>query len=214
MTQTSLQYKLVCKGGSHGASDSLPLEQICDLSANYSDRQGLRVVPMALFLMAQSLPAPYAMPSSLFGIDTILLTVIIGVGGYLIVGRYYEHRFGKVEAIPYDGLSSWALIALLMMRFLFSIVIDLIGHPPVFISGLAIAASLIVTAWPSRRIRGHYMNAGLVLALVSLTPLIGETLKDVGRMYAFVFGVMLLLAGVRDHIEFMRLFPPMEQQHE
>ncbi|HEY3056659.1 MAG TPA: hypothetical protein VGK31_12080 [Thermoanaerobaculia bacterium] len=195
-------------------SDSLPLEQIRDLSANYSDRQGLRVVPMALFLMVQSLPAPYVMPSSVFGIDTILLTVIIGLGGYFMVGRYYEHRFGKVEPMPDDGLSAFVFIGLLVIFFPFGILVDLLLHPPVFMSGLVIAGLLMFTAWPARHVRGQYMGAGVMLALVSLERLWGESLTNVGRTYGFVFGALLLLAGVRDHMEFVRLFPPMEQKHE
>ena len=58
------------------------------------------------------------------------------------------------------------------------------------------------------------MSVVFVLTLVSLEPLYGETMTKVGRTYGFMFGVMLLLAGVRDHIEFVRIFPPMEQQHE
>jgi hypothetical protein len=195
-------------------SDSLPLEQIRDLSANYSDRQGLRVVPMALFLMAQSVPPPYDMPSSMFGIDTILLTVIIGLGGYFLVGRYYEQRFGKVEALPDDGSSALVLIGLLVIMFPLTLLVDMLLRPPVFVSGLAIAGLLIATAWPSRHVRGRYMEAAAVLALVSLMPLTGTTLIEVGRMFGFLFGFLLLMAGVRDHIEFARLFPPMEQQHD
>jgi len=84
----------------------------------------------------------------------------------------------------------------------------------VFASGLVIAGLLMFTAWPARRVRGQYMSVVFVLTLVSLEPLYGETMTKVGRTYGFMFGVMLLLAGVRDHIEFVRIFPPMEQQHE
>ena len=54
------------------------LDDIRDLAANYSDRQGLRIVPMGIALMAQAFP----IPSFVFGIDTMLLALAFGLGGY------------------------------------------------------------------------------------------------------------------------------------
>jgi hypothetical protein len=95
-----------------------------------------------------------------------------------------------------------------------ALAIDIGAHPPVFVSGLLIATWLIVTAWPSRRIRGEYLSIGLVLALFSFSPLVGIPMPDVARAYGFWFGAMLLLAAVRDHIAFMRFFPALEGQRE
>jgi hypothetical protein len=195
------------------ASATLPLDQIRDLAANYSDRQGLRIVPIALMLMAQTLPS-YRTPPALFGIDTILLTLIVGLGGYFLIGRYYTRRFGRVEEMPYEGVPIAGQILLVVLCFFVSVAIDLGMTPPVFVSGLLIAGWLIVTAWPSRHIRGQYLSMGILLAIISWAPLVGQKQPDVAASYAFVFGTMLLLAGVRDHMQFVRLFPRMETQHD
>jgi 4-amino-4-deoxy-L-arabinose transferase-like glycosyltransferase len=84
----------------------------------------------------------------------------------------------------------------------------------VFVSGLVIAGWLALTAWPSRRLRREYSSIGFVLALLCLLPLAGATQISVAHAYGFWFGVMLLIAGVRDHFAFVSVFPPLEHQHE
>jgi hypothetical protein len=189
----------------------MTIDDIHDLAANYSDRQGLRIVPMALAMMAQGFPQ---IPSVMFGIDTMLVALAVGLGGYNLIGRYYEHRFGKVEELPYDGIPLSLQLLLIGICIPIALAIDIGAHPPVFVSGLLIATWLIITAWPSRRIRGEYLSIGFVLALFSFSPLVGIAMPDVARSYGFWFGAMLLLAAVRDHIAFMRFFPALEGQRE
>src|SRR6266852_757764 len=77
-------------------ADAVSLHDIHDLTTNYSDRQGLRIVPMGLALMVQTIPQ---VPTSLFGIDIILIALAIGLGGYFAIGKYYRRRFGTVEEV-------------------------------------------------------------------------------------------------------------------
>src|SRR6266550_5065157 len=189
------------------------LNDIHDLAANYSDRQGLRIVPMALALMAQAFP----IPTRFFGIDTMILVLAFGVAGYFLIGRYYERRFGKVEELPDDGDGRERFlvqILLAVLCFPIALAIDVGAHPRIFISGLLIALWLIITAWPSRRIRGEYLSMGFVLVAFSFLPLAGAPMRSVGSGYGFWFGFMLLIAAVRDHFSFIRFFPALEHQGE
>ena len=195
------------------AENVQPLNDIHDFAANYSDRQGLRIIPMALALVAQAFP----IPTRFFGIDTMILALTFGVAGYLLIGRYYESRFGNVEALPDedDGRARFLLqILLALLCFPIALAIDLGAHPRIFISGLLIALWLMVTAWPSRHIRGDYLSIGLVLAFFSLLPATGLPMRSVGTGYGLAFGCMLLLAAVKDHVAFLRFFPALEHQNE
>jgi hypothetical protein len=184
------------------SQQAIPLSEIQDLAANYSDRQGLRVIPMALAVIAQAFP----LPARLLGVDSMLVCLAVGIGGYFLVGRYYRRRFGTVEELPYEGMSFLAQILLAMVLLPIAFVIDVLGHPPVFVSGLAIAAWLFATAWPARRIRGDYLSLGWVLALFALSPLVGMSMTETARAYGTWFGAMLLVAGIRDHLAFSRVF--------
>src|SRR5207253_3574692 len=190
------------------ARKEIALNDIHEFAANYSDRQGLRILPMALALMIQAFPR-------FFRIDTMLPAVAIGLAGYFLIGRYYEHRFGKVEALPDEGDEGvWFRVQMLLALICFPIglVIDVGAHPRIFISGLLIAVWLIITAWPSRRIRGEYLSMGFVLVAFSFLPLAGAAMRDVGTGYGFWFGFMLSIAALRDHISFVRFFPALEHQ--
>jgi len=191
-------------------TDTVPLHDIHDLTTNYSDRQGLRIVPMGLALILQTIPQ---VPTSLFGIDIMLIALAIGLGGYFLIGRYYRRRFGTVEEVEDDSAYLFVgYLVLVLFVFMVAMAVDLSAHPPVFVSGLLVAVWLTVTAWRSRAVRGEYLTIGVVLALLSLLPLIVMAPPAVGRAYAFWFGFMLILAGVRDHLSFVRFFPPVEQE--
>ncbi len=191
---------------------ALPLDQIQDITANYSDRQGLRIIPIGLAVMIQGFPR--LLPIEIFGIDSMLVALAAGFAGYWLVGLYYRHRFGRVEELTYEGQPLWKHLAFVFVAFLASMIVDLQFHPPVFVSGLVIAAWLAYTAWPSRRLRGEYSSIAMVLALLSLGQLVGEPQETVAKAYGFWFGALLLIAGIRDHVAFVRFFPPLEQQHE
>ena len=193
-------------------SDALLLERIHELAANYSDRQGLRIVPIGIALMLGAFPrAPWQQP--LLPFDPFWLALAAGIGGYYFVGLYYKHRFGRVEEMPPEGLPIALQIPIVVFCFVVAVFIDVALKPPVFVSGLVIAAWLTGVAWPSRHIRKQYLSMSTFLGFLSIgAPLIGQSQRDVASMYAFLFGVLLLLAGVRDHIKFVKVFPPMESE--
>lgn len=182
------------------------LEDIYDLAANYSDRQGLRIVPLAILVFLQSLPRPVLLENVAATARMFPLPLIVGLCGYVLIGRYYERRFGKVEELPHGGMPVALQIVLMVVGVMVTIGIDVMVHPPVFVSGLLVAAWLMITSWSSRRIRGFYAATGVVLALISLLPLAGKGLQQVGSVYGMTFGLSLLLAGLIDHWQFVRHF--------
>lgn len=185
------------------------LDQIHDLATNYADRQGLRIVPIALMIMIQS-ARPVA--PTILGFDAVLMTIVVGLAGYFLVGRYYAKRFGTVEAMPQEGLPVVGQILLLVVCFIIAVITDIVAQPPVFLSGLLIAIWLIATAWPSRYIRRQYLVIGIILGLLSvIEPLVGKEQAVVAADYGTIFGVLLLYAGISDHARFTRIFPAVER---
>lgn len=179
-------------------STEYELLQIRDLAANYSDRQGLRVVPMAVALLLQALPMDE------MGLVHLLL-LIAGVIGYPLVGRYYRRRFGHVEEQP-DPAPSAPLQATLFALLLFPVMtFDLMVTPPVFVSGVVVAVWLVVAAWPARAIRVQYGAVGIALVLVAFAPLLDVSQQSTARTYGLVFGAAMLLTGLLDHLRFTRL---------
>ncbi len=185
---------------------SAHLTQLRDLAANYSDRQGLRIVPMGLSILIQFLP----LPGEVFGVPTDLICLLAGIAGYPLVGLYYRRRFGHVEELPHNGMAPLAQWIVVLIPFIAALAIDVLFDPPLLLSGLVIAIWLILAAWPSRAVRTQYTVIGPALVLISLLPIAGLSHALVAHIYAGVFGVALVLAGIADHVRFLQLLPSEE----
>ncbi|HEX8171109.1 MAG TPA: hypothetical protein VF824_11270 [Thermoanaerobaculia bacterium] len=190
-------------------TDSRRLELLHDLTANYSDRQGLRIVPVGLAIVAQALPWGTIRYGGL-GIGQYLL--IAAVIAYSAIGRLYARRFGSVEELPYPGAPLLLQSILVLLLLLAAMAVDIIAEPPLFVSGLLIAFWIALSAWPARAVRAQYLGIALLLALVSLLPAAGLARESVARIYGIAFGTALVVSGIADHILFTRLLQ--EPAHE
>jgi hypothetical protein len=182
-------------------TDNRRLELVHDLTANYSDRQGLRVVPIGLAVLAQALPMSWRF----LDIDAHLLCLIAGLIGYGLIGRLYARRFGAVDELPYPGPPVALQAILVLVLFVIAMSVDIIARPPLFTSGLLIAFWITVVAWPARSVRAQYLAVGILLGLISLLPLAGISHDTAALAYGIAFGAALVVAGIADHVLFTRL---------
>jgi hypothetical protein len=182
-------------------TDARRLELVHDLTANYSDRQGLRVVPIGLAVLAQAVPMSW----SLFGLDAHAVCFIAGVIGYGLIGRLYARRFGAVDELPYPGPPVALQALLVFLLFAVAMTVDLVARPPLFASGLLIAFWISAVAWPARLVRAQYLAVGILLGVISLLPLAGIPQNTVALAYGIAFGAALVVAGIADHVLFTRL---------
>jgi hypothetical protein len=179
-------------------STEYELLQIRDLAANYSDRQGLRIVPMAVAILLQ------AVPMDDFGWAHLLL-LAAGVFGYRLVGRYYRRRYGHVEEHRDEPMAAALQTVVFMLLLLPCMSFDLAVVPPVFLSGIVIAVWLIFASWPARAVRVQYAAVGISLILVALAPMLGVSQESTARTYGVVFGAAMLVSGIIDHLRFIHL---------
>jgi hypothetical protein len=189
-------------------TDPRQLELIHDLAANYSDRQGLRIVPIGLAVLCQALP----LPDQLLGFDPHFALLVAGVLGYLTIGRLYARRYGSVEELPYPGPSPTLQVTLALLLLLMTMMLDIVTRPPVFLSGLLIALWIGLVGWPARLVRAQYLVIGVLLGLTSFLPLFGVRDGTMPLLYGVLFGVSLVVSGIADHILFTRLLR--EPAHE
>jgi hypothetical protein len=188
------------------------LEQIHDLAANYSDRQGLRIVPMALVILSQS--SPRILNAHIRGVELQPLLLIAGILSYFLIGKAYERRFGRI-----DEESSWSLWLIAQPLFFLPVLIvvigvDMLANPPVFVSGLVLSVWIAANAWPARTVRNNYLFFSLILALICLLPMTGEPRARVAQDFGIAFGSFFLVAGVTDHFRLVRLLSAPEESDE
>jgi hypothetical protein len=189
------------------------LKQIRYVTQNYSSLQGLKLLPLGLWLLFISL-----FTSELrWVISTLLLAIVLT----WLVGIYYNRQFGQVRSL---SSPSWkfVLVGLLALALLAaSAAIDHYVVLPVSLLGLTIAMGLIVS-WlqPAYRPRLHYPVMALLIAGTSVLPLLGiapgnPTLYPIAVLYMSMM-LFLLIGGLFDHLLLVRAFKalPEEEDHE
>jgi hypothetical protein len=202
--------------GLHGDDMAIPdkqrLEQIHDLAANYSDRQGLRIVPMALVILSQCSPLVFRV--HIRGIEVLPLLIVGGVLSYFLIGKTYERRFGRVEELPAQTVWLSGQLLLFLILLPCAVALDLLSNPPVFVSGLLLSAWIAVNAWPARILRKSYLTLCLLLALICLYPMTGMPRDQVAQLFGIMFGSFFLVAGVTDHLRLVKLLSAPEESDE
>ncbi len=181
----------------------------------YPHLQGLRQVPLALFIAGIALKRAGIVGSVeinliTFGVPLLFAMILLWYG----IGKYYERRFGFVEPRAEKGRK--ALTALfLVLVFAGFLAIEFNGYGgqfflPVSLSGIFLGFLYFSTGRSTRRL--YYVVFGALLILEGLLPLpLGKTVLDpvygtLGILYGLTFGLGLLVISLIDHIRLVRAF--------
>jgi MFS family permease len=187
------------------------LEQIRYVTQNYSNLQGLRLIPLGLWLLIVGLVTiEFAIPLLL---AAWVLTWLIGV--------YYNRSFGKVRSLTSPSWKSYLVGLLALAALIAAAVADRYLKLPVNLLGLTMATGLFLT-WlqPAYRPRLHYLVVAVLVAAVSLLQLFGIPAAN-STFYPVLAGsvgilLVILIGGLFDHLLLVRAFKalPEEESHE
>jgi hypothetical protein len=128
------------------------LKHMRDITANYHQLQGLRLLPWFLWILALSAVNPILglPPERLDGLCLLLPGVL--VSGWLSkrIGNYYVHTFGLVNCAPRSHWHEWLTGILGAFLVCVGFFLDLTGGAPVGLVGLALAVFLPATCVDDR----------------------------------------------------------------
>jgi hypothetical protein len=208
--QTSLNDR---EGTSH-------LERLARITRGFPYLQGLKVVPVGLFLLGVTAVGSTWWPwSSRVGKLVSLGLVLATTGGLTRwAGVYYRRRFGQVaptrEQLRRDALGT-GLAALAVIA---GVVIDYSLEPPVSIFGIALGGFLLwYWSW-SGGPRWYHWLAGAAFGAASLLPIVGNR-SDMGfiqpggpivNLLVAVAGGAYVVVGLLDHLYLVRQLAPAE----
>lgn len=187
------------------------LQQIRYVTQNYSNLQGLRLIPLGLWLLIVGLVTiEFAIPLLL---AAVVLTWLIGI--------YYKRQFGQVHSMTSPTWKSY-LLGLLVLAVLIAVaVMDWYLELPVSLLGLTMAIGLfLVWIQPAYRPRLHYLVVAILVAAMSLLPPLGIFAGGPAfhPVWAGSLGILLviLVGGLFDHLLLVRAFKalPEEESHE
>jgi hypothetical protein len=176
------------------------------VTANYHQLQGLRLVPLGLFLaLWASLdllgffdPARFAPGDHAKVLTRIGFAYWLGLLLALAAPAYYRYRYGSVD--PFDRRSRNRWITAAVIGFFVLVRIDRDLQWPVSLHLLLVSMALFITVWHDGRIRSHYLAPALVWLAVSFLPALDVSPANL-RMTLFALGGLTLVScGIGDHL--------------
>jgi hypothetical protein len=184
------------------------LERLRAVTQHFEELQGLRLVPASVALAFAGLGALWtSLLDEHTGLAVFLALLILGVGGALVLGRWYERRFGVVEPTQ-SQRRRWALAcAGGLVAVTLAALVDAGLRPPVIVFGLTLAGLLFVYWRSLGGPRGHHLVAVGLVAAASLLPLAGLGRSQAAGAVFLALGAAYAVAGVLDHRSLVAAFP-------
>ncbi len=191
------------------------LRRIRVVTKNYAVLRGLQGVPFGLLFLCMAafelkwLSLPYGSLDLAVFIGFVLFLVFIAI--HPTIGRYYDRMFGSVQQTSCNPLDRWITSLSFAVLITGGIRLDKTFNLPVSATGLAFALVLLTLWWQTNAFRTHLLVLAIVMGCVGLAPLMGftafHTLFIPGNGgYELVFGVLLTIGGLCDHLLLLRTF--------
>ncbi len=190
------------------------LEQIRMITSLYNKLQGLKMIPVAIYLFGIALYR-----SELWHWFTIwnplstLGLLVLCIAGYLAIDKYYKRNFGRVTSKSPEQIAEWMLPGLLAVLLIAFGYIEFYAVLPLSLSCLVISVILFYFYREERSLRQHYLFWSIIVFLMGILPIFG--LYSPSQVYLMgpdaqislvVLGVVLLSAGLIDHSKLVQTF--------
>lgn len=175
------------------------------VTANYAQLQGLRLVPLGLFLLLWTsldalgvldprgvTPSARAQMLTRFG-----LVFWMALGLALAAPLYYRYRYGTVDGHDRTTRNRW--ITLAVIGFFVFRGLDNSLDWPVSLSLMLVSVSLFVTAASDDWVRPYYSVLATMWLIAACAPLLGMAPPDPKITTMGLGGLSLVVIGIGDH---------------
>lgn len=199
------------------------LAQIRHIAANYSRLQGLRSVPVGMFIAAAGIWAN--LPAGQDGdIGPVLVMIVIAALAYFAVDRYYARTFGQVKPTGKERSREIFLSVLGGVLGIFAFIFDTADILPVSFLGLVFAAALFFEYSRSfgslsfRSIPEAFL-APILIGVAALLPALGVFWwQALGMQFSLsallvLIGILMTIIGIIGHLRFTRLLARVQEAH-
>lgn len=175
------------------------------VTGNYYQLQGLRMVPIGLFLALVGLLNLFGMFDHFRPAAQPRLVTGVGLAGWLALGLsvaaplYYRYRYGAIKPSARGRRNGWITAAVIGTFLLIRVDNDL--HWPVSLSLLLVSASLFIAVWRDGWIRAHYLVPAVAWLVVGFQPAFNVTPAHTTRVgFILLGGLTLIVCGIGDHL--------------
>jgi hypothetical protein len=176
------------------------------VTANYHQLQGLRLVPLGLFLALWASfnvlglldPGRFSPIDRAHFLTRIGLAFWLGLLLALAAPAYYRYRYGSVEPLDRRSRNRWITAA--VIGFFLLVPIDRGLQWPVSLQMLLVSLSLFITVWHDGWVRAHYLAPAFVWLAVSFLPALEVSRADFVTTLYGLGGLTLVSCGIGDHL--------------
>jgi hypothetical protein len=188
------------------------------VATNYSNLQGLRVVPLGLCLVLVSLWAN-GLQHPLKNLFVLVVSIVGSMLLLFAIDRYYLHAFGRVQRTSESRRLEWLVSLVGGILALGAFWLDASVIMPVSLIGLVFAVGLLadyirITWLVKGRFLLYYPLGAILMAGVSILPLLGGSnwwqawgLKNQMLGIAIAVGIYTIIAGIWGHVFLVRTLP-------
>jgi hypothetical protein len=193
-------------------------DRIRFVTANFSQLQGLRWIPLSFYLIALAASAAgqlWWLPGKDPHTEGRWLGVAFCVALIAAVGAtsYYRRRYGAVAQFSRRGRN--ALVGLAVALFILLARFDLYLQGSIALAPFWVAAALVLVVRADGWVRRHFLLAALPWFIIAWVPPLHA--EGITREVSYALGgaFALLVCGIGDHRLIARTFPTrLENGHE
>jgi hypothetical protein len=180
-------------------------QKIRFVTANYAQLQGLRLIPIGLFLVLTAFDVLGVFDrQGLSAADRAQALTRMGLLAWLAIGAalaaplYYRYRYGAVEGFDRRRRDRWITAAVLGFFVLSRVDRNL--DWPVSLSLMLVSVSLFVTALNEHWVRPYYPVLAAMWLLAACWPMLGGSPPGARLALCGLGGLTLVVIGIGDHL--------------
>lgn len=180
-------------------------QKIRFVTANYAQLQGLRLIPIGLFLVLTAFDVLGVFDrQGLSAADRAQALTRMGLLAWLAIGAalaaplYYRYRYGAVEGFDRRRRDRWITAA--VFGFFVLSRVDRNLDWPVSLSLMLVSVSLFVTALNEHWVRPYYPVVAAMWLLAACWPMLGGSPPGARLALCGLGGLTLVVIGIGDHL--------------
>ena len=176
-------------------------ERLRFVTANFYQLQGLRLIPLGIFLILMGLDTHEKLRwlSPIGNSRLMLPTFVAMILGMAAATAYYRRHYGDVAQNGRGKRNS--LIALAILVFI--VLTNFVDKPfdlPVWTGALFLCGCLVATVRADGWIRGHYLLPAAAWFVLGFPKVLPVPISWVGVIVFGVAGLTLIVCGIGDHL--------------
>ena len=189
-------------------SSPADLKRLQDVAENYSQLQGLRIIPFGLFFLANALLGQEMMEG-----PVLLMTFTTALILFAWIGLYYKRTFGRVRRRMRHHVRDGLAVTFFLAAIFLGVWAERRFGLPISTIWLAVCGLFLYLYFCSGGRRWHYLAVAAGSALLSLLPGLGLITRGdffgPGKVLGnLALGVTYILVGMIDHVYLVKSFKP------